>query len=99
MAPKLAKPLQSSSSSSSSSSNSGGGGGGGGGSAATTVFSEHNKKKIPLKQNKHCPYLFYLCPNEIACFCFPQAGWMKFTLVPSISKACMSTTLLLSVRS
>jgi len=97
MAPKLAKSPQNSVSSSSSISSSSSSGGGS--AAATTVFSGHNKKKIPLKQNKLCPYLFYLCPNEIACFCFPQGGWMKFTLVPSISKACMSTTLLLSVRS
>jgi len=89
MAQNLAKPPQNSSSSS----GSGGGGGGGG------VFSGHNKNKIPLKQNKNCSYLFYLCPNESACFCFPQAGWMKFMLVPSISKACTSATLLLSVRS
>jgi hypothetical protein len=93
MAQKLAKPLQNSSSSNSSSSD-------GGGVAATTFFSGHNMKKIPLKQNKNCPYLFYPCPNESACFCFPQAGWMKFTLVPSIQKlAFLPTTLLLSVRS
>ena len=93
----MAKPRQNSSSSSSSSSSnsssssSSADGDGGGGGAATTVSSGHNKKKMPLKQNKNCPYLFYPCPNESACFCFPQVGWMKFTLVPSISKACMST--------
>jgi hypothetical protein len=66
MAQKLAKPTQNSSSSS------GAGGDGGGGAAATTVFSGHNKKKLHLKQNKNCPYLFYPCPNESACFCFPK---------------------------
>lgn len=87
MAQQLAKPPQNSSSSISA----GGDGGGGGAAAATTVFSGHNKKKLHLKQNKNCLYLFYPCPNESACFCFPQAEWMKFTLALSISKACMST--------
>jgi hypothetical protein len=66
MAPKLAKPPQNSSSSNSSSSD------GGGGAAATTFFSGHNMKKIPLKPNKNCPYLFYPCPNESACFFSPS---------------------------